>query len=168
VPAGTYTQVRLSIENPRLVLSADTETELTNIQLTANGRLFVSETFELEGGESTLIVLDFGGIHLVQQGHGGFVLTPQLRAEINLVSAEALAQGTILSVDTAAETFVLGLADGELEVHYGAAVIFLPSDTDTPTGSEADLVAGVQVDVAGLLAVDGTLNAGTIYVLTAP
>ena len=71
IPAGTYTKIRISIANPRLVLVSDPETVITDVHLTANNRLFVSETFELPEGQSSLIVLDLGGIALRQQGQGG-------------------------------------------------------------------------------------------------
>lgn len=165
VPSGAYSKIRLSIENPRLVLVAAPEVELTNIQLTANGRLFVNEDFVLPEGQNSLILLDFGGIKLVQLGNGNYVLTPQLAADVEVTSADVSASGTITSIDTAQDQFVLAIADGELEVTYTDAAIYLPGDTETPTGAEDDLVAGAEVHIEGTLFVDGSVAASAIHVL---
>jgi hypothetical protein len=165
VPAGTYTKIRLAISNPRLVLNSDPNTEITNVQLTANGHLFIGGTFTLQDGEQSLLLLDFGGIHLVQTGHGGYVLTPQLQADLTLTSAEVMTSGEIANLDIDANTFTLLLADGELSVDYSTALIFLETDTDTATGTEADLADGQLVEVTGLLQVDGSVVADSVRIL---
>jgi hypothetical protein len=93
VEPGRYEQIRLEIENPRLVLVSDPETVITDVQLTANGRLFISGEFEIPEGEDLLLTLDFGGIHLVETGNGKFVLTPQLRADLTVSDANAVVVG---------------------------------------------------------------------------
>lgn len=169
VQPGFYTKVRLAISNPKLVLVSNPNTEITDIQLTANGHLFVSESFELPIDQKTLILLDFSGIHLVQTGNGKFVWTPQLRATIEVESAEAQITGTIESVDPASNTMAVAVAgSGDIvDVYLSGAVdaIFLPTDVDAPTGTPADLVVGARVQIVGLLTVLGDLNAGTIVIL---
>src|SRR5690606_23333976 len=86
VPVGQYTKVRLGIANPRLVLLSDPDTIITDIQLTANNRLFVSRNFELVNGRDNLIRLDLGGIALRERGNGGYVLTPQL--DVNIATGD--------------------------------------------------------------------------------
>lgn len=167
VPAGTYTKIRLAISNPRLVLNSDPNTEITNVKLTANGQLFIDQTFTLEDGEETLLLLDFGGIHLVLNGNGRYVLTPQLQADLTLTSAEVMASGEIADLDMDADTFTLVLVDGELVIDYSAALIFLDTDTDTATGTEADLADGLMVEVTGLLQVDGSVVADSVRILPA-
>ena len=71
VPAGRYTKVRISIANPRLILASDPETVITDVHLTANNRLFVSQSFEVPEDQTSLIVLDLGSIALRAQGNGG-------------------------------------------------------------------------------------------------
>jgi len=166
IPAGTYTKIRLSIENPRLVLNSDPDAVITNIQLTANGRLFVSKTFELPEGEPYLLILTFEDIHLVETGNGGYVLTPQLRADIDIEPAEAVVVGTITAMNKDTDTLIVQLDDAtEIEVLYTDALIYLPGDTDTPTGTEDDLFVGLEAEIAGLLTVDGSLTAETIRIL---
>jgi hypothetical protein len=166
IPAGTYTKIRLSIENPRLVLNSDPDAVITNIQLTANGRLFVSKTFELPEGEPYLLILTFEDIHLVETGNGGYVLTPQLRADIDIEPAEAVIVGTITAMNKDTDTLIVQLDDAtEIEVLYTDALIYLPGDTDTPTGTEDDLFVGLEAEIAGLLTVDGSLTAETIRIL---
>lgn len=165
VEPGTYEQIRLEIEDPRLVLKADPETVITDIQLTANGRLFISGEFEIAEGESQLLVLDFGGIHLVETGNGKYVLTPQLRADVTISEAAAAAVGTVTALDVDADTMTVTLADGtELAMSYAGAVVFLPTDVDTPTGTELDLALDLEVEVQGTFWVDGSMNAQSIRI----
>ena len=167
IPAGRYTKIRLAIENPRLTLVSDPETVITDIQTTANGHLFVSEEFEVPAGQDSLILLDFQGLHLVKTGNGKYVWTPQLRAEISVEAADVQVQGAIESVDTEADTLMLLPDSGTeaLPVDYAAAAIYLPDDTDTATGTEADLVPGTAVIVEGELSVSGEITAAAVWIL---
>lgn len=165
VPPGTYTKIRLSIDNPRLVLAAEPDVTLTDIQLTANGRLFVSQSFEVPEGQTSLIILDFGGVKLVQQGNGGFTLTPQLDVSLTVTDADVTASGTVASVDAEASSLVLTVGDGEINVDLSQAVVFLSTDTDTATGSIASLSAGLPVTVEGLLNVDGSITAAVVRIV---
>ena len=168
VPAGRYTKIRLEIKDPELVLKADPETVVTNIHLTANARLFIGVDFELEDGANRILVLDFGGIHLVRTGHGGYVLTPQLRASLEILTVEdTFVRGVIASVDYEVNSFVLLVEGGEIAVTYTEETeIFLPTDdAETPTGTEADLVAGLEVYCFGALFSDNTMAAVRIEIL---
>ena len=163
VAPGTYTKIRLSIANPRLVLKSDPNVELMNIHLTANSRLFISQTFVVPPDQTSLILLDFGGIKLVQLGNGDYNLTPQLAVDLNIVSADVLLTGQILVINGTSLT--IQLTDGTIAVAANGAVVFLPGDTDTPTGVLADLAVGQTVDIAGTLLVDGSVVANTIVIL---
>lgn len=169
IPAGRYTKIRLSIEDPRMTLVSDPDTVITDIQTTANGRLYVSSHFEVPEGQDSLILLDFQGLHLVQTGNGSYVWTPQLRAEISVEPADVQVQGQVESVDTEADTLSLLPDSGSeaVQVAYAGAAIYLPEDTDTPTGTEADLSAGTRVIVEGDLSVSGDITATAIWVLPA-
>jgi len=165
IPAGTYTKIRLAIENPRLRLNSDPETEITNIKLTAHGHLFVSKTFEVPEGQNSLIELSFTDLHLVLNGNARYVLTPQLGAEIVVSSADVSASGTIASTDVDNDSMVVTLAEGDVTVLYAGAAIFLPADTDTATGTEADLVVGASVEIVGTIDLDGVITATEIHLL---
>ena len=83
VPAGSYQQVRMEISDPHLRLVDDPpEEDRTDVHLTANGRLFAAVELNIVPGETLDLNLVLNDLHLVEQGHGGFVLTPQLRVEI--------------------------------------------------------------------------------------
>lgn len=83
VPAGDYEQIRMEISNPRLQLVGDAAEEYrTNVQLTANGRLFAEVDLTIQAGETLALDLILNDLHLVEKGNGDFVLTPQLRVEI--------------------------------------------------------------------------------------
>lgn len=163
VPAGHYTKVRLSIENPRMILVAEPDEVITDIQTTASGRLFVSTPFFVPEEQDSLILLDFQGLHLVETGAGKFVWTPQLRALVSVEPAAVLVEGDIESVDTGAETLLLLLDSGELVlVHYGEADIILPDDT---AGTADDLEEDGRVVISGVLDVSGVVTAEVIWIL---
>ncbi len=164
ITAGHYTKVRLTVKDPKLVLATDPETVITDIQLTANGRLFVSESFDLPDGQTSLVLLDFEGLHIVETGNGKYVWTPQLRARISVAPAQAVVTGTISAVDTSTATLTVNVSENgqPVEVDYGSAVIFLPTDTDTPSGTADDLVVDTTLTVEGTLSVSGPLHADTI------
>ena len=138
IPAGTYKQIRLSVENPRLVLvGGDPATPLTNIQLTANGRLFCTqpEGFTFVAGVQNTVMIDLGGIHLVETGAGKYVFTPQLRATVEVITEEippddgipVIVSGIVVGVDIASSTLSLELADlSLLTVDYSSATFDPP------------------------------------------
>jgi hypothetical protein len=77
-------------------------------------------------------------------------------------------QGTVISVDAAAATMVLAIGDSDVAVDISAGAIYLPGDTDTPTGAMADLVAGTVVTVEGSVDADGVIIATTLAVQPTP
>jgi hypothetical protein len=156
--------VRLSISDPELVLTADPETVITDVHLTANDRLFITEELVLPDGQDSLLIIDFGGIHLVQQGNGGFTLTPQLQATFTVSDAAVVALGTIVSIDAENDTFVLEIADSDgqqVTVDYSAAALTF---TDMSAATEADLTVGAMVDVSGTAQVDGSVVADAVVI----
>ncbi|HPO12939.1 MAG TPA: DUF4382 domain-containing protein [Candidatus Hydrogenedentes bacterium] len=88
VEPGYYTKIRLSIGEPELRLASAPDVAIMDIHLTANARLFVSETFNLPDGQTSILTLDFQDLHLVETGHGGYVWTPQLRADVHVEAVE--------------------------------------------------------------------------------
>jgi hypothetical protein len=166
IPAGGYNQIRLSISDPRLILASAPDETLTDIHLTANGRLFITETFELTEGASQLLILDFGGLKLVQTGADFFVLTPQLQASVSTEPADVLAEGTIGDINTDDELLTLFLTDSEIEVHYGGATIYVLDENGEPqpVGRES-LTSDATIRVEGTAQVDGSVIATVITIL---
>lgn len=191
IPAGKYTKIVIYYENPRLYLAADPETEITDIQVTANGRMFISQNFTIEEGEATLIILDFGGIQLTYNpGADRYVLTPQLRVVISLEPAEVEFEGVIttitpetmmIAVDNGQSvrdvvvteetsitrelpetSIVLNAADGGVTASLSAGVNAARSATEAITFD--DLMVGDVVEVEGEAQVDGTIIADEIEV----
>ena len=168
VPAGDYTKIRLNIENPRLKFWDEDEVR-TDVQLTANGRLFVSESFTLVENETNYIVLDFQGIHLVETGQGRFIFTPQLRAEIRVDLDNAMAEGVITNLDPEAQWFTLVLDDeSEIEVSYLNETEVLLSNGEKEELDVSDLEEGMRVIVDGTLWPDETMTAYVIWILEFP
>jgi hypothetical protein len=152
LPAGKYTKIRITVGDPRLVLKADPDTVITDVKVPSSV-LQISKNFELPEGEQSLLLLDFGGIHLVERGNGGFNLTPQLRAEVNVESAFVLLSGTIDSILDAG-TIVVDTGSGLVEVDISGAVVT----------SDGDLAEDDSVTVEGVMSVDGTVKADTVVV----
>lgn len=180
IPAGKYCRIVLQIENPRLVLVADPETVITDIHLTANGRLFIKDRFEVGEQEDIIIVLNFGGIHLVQKGNGGYVLTPKVRAEVNVDEQETAVEGEITSIDAEAQIIEIESEDGSTyEVLVtDDTVIKTDNDADDEESEESrhedddayihlkfeDLQVGQRVEVEGTLTEGGQVLADLIVV----
>ena len=160
IPAGWYTKIRLTIDNPRLVLKSDLDTVLTDIQLTANSRLFVSEHFNLPEGPN-LIQLDSGGIHLVATGQDRLVFTPQLRAQVGVSDAAIIATGPLGTI--VGDELSMTVPDGStLTANLsGAAVTLL----DGSPGTAADLVSGMEVTMHGEITLNGEVNATLISIV---
>ena len=168
-PSGKYTKIRISFENPVLVLKSDLNTEITDIHLTANGRLFISQMFDLPANQQSVLLIDFGGLHLVMHGNGSFVLTPQLSVELGVgVVEDSTVMGMITAIDAANDLFTLMIEGGELTVDCLNAVVFLPEDTDTSTGLKTDLMVGQKVQVMGMLFPDDVLEASSVRILPEP
>ena len=150
VPAGSYNQIRLFIEDPVMVLD-DGKAEYTNIHLTANSRLFITGGFELPDGE-TVVQLDFGGVKIVQQGNGDYTWTPQLQATVDVTLVPTTSEGVIAagSLDTVNDTFVLTLTSGDVTVYYDGAEIY----DDTTLVDDGSLAEGQTVRVTGTLVGD--------------
>ncbi len=173
IPAGEYCRVVIRIANPRLVLKSDPNTVITNVHLTANGRLFIKDHFTLNEGDEVLIIVCFGSIHLVEAGNSGkYVLTPQLRADVHLVEANVQIEGTVESVNDDASIFTVRTENDEVfEVFAdGETVIHTDDDADDPIGgidvplAFTDLDVGQQVRVEGLLTVGGQIEANDVTV----
>jgi len=165
VPTGVYNQIRLNVDNPRLVLASEPETVITDVHFTANSRFMVAERFAVYAGTTNNIVLDIDGIHLVSEGNGGYTLTPMLRARFRDDTVPMLAQGLVVSVDAAAGSMVLGLPDADVIVGIADAVVYLPSDTETASGTTEDLIEGTEVIVEGTVNAGGIINATQITIV---
>jgi len=93
IPSGRYCKIRLYVENPRLLLAEDAPFDpedppyRTNVKLTANGRLYIGTSFEIEPESETIIKIIFQGVHLVESGDK-FILTPQMQADVEVIDAE--------------------------------------------------------------------------------
>jgi plastocyanin len=177
IPADDYCKIRIRIQDPRLVLVEDPETVLTNVHLTANGRLFIEDHFALHDGDEVLVVVYFDGIHLVLAGHSGmYVLTPQLRANVEVTDAAVEIHGEIVSVD--AETSVIEVRTPNVDVFEVSireqTQIFSDDDSDDESEEDEngavvalafdDLVAGQNVTIRGLLTVTGETAADEVEI----
>jgi len=160
VPVGEYTKIRLHYEDPELWLEGDEEAR-RDIHRTANGRLFVSETFTLVAHKPNYVVLDFQDLHLVQTGQRDrYVFTPQLRADILVDEHTVTMEGVITYLPEDERWFRLELADREtVDVAYlededededTAVLDWVVEEPPASVGVGA-LEEGMRVDVHGTL-----------------
>jgi Domain of unknown function (DUF5666) len=167
LPAGEYKGMRLSIENPRLVLKADPATVITDVRLTANGRLFVKHEFDLGAGEDVLVTVNFGGINLVETGAGMYVLLPRLSISDKGDEREREVEfhGTIASIADDGRSMVVDLANGFSSV----TVLFTDRTFIHLKRSEvrltpADLAVDMEVEVEGRKNEDRTVTAKEVKI----
>lgn len=164
IPADRYTRIELSVENPRLVLKADPDTVITNVHLTANGRLFLEQTIDLRGFCSAIIDVDFGGVHLVETGNDDkYVLTPQLTAEVSIQSFQVLARGTIVSFDPFGDGFTVVFGGSPIQVVPSDDVLILDASGNIVTLD--DLHLNQPIEVWGVLTNNGVISAEVILFL---
>ncbi len=176
-PAGRYCKIRIRIENPRLVLASDPTTELTNVKLTANGRLFIQDPFDVEPGEELLILINFGGLHLIDAGASGmFVLTPQVRADVDVAEAEVEVEGVIISKDDEADIIEIRTPSDDVFEVFVTGMTTILTDDDSDDAAETrgivtdvmltfdDLAVDQNVDVEGTLMVGNQITADVIEV----
>ncbi len=177
IPAGRYCRIILEISDPRLVLASDPDTVITDVHLTANGRLFIKDRFEIGEGEDIIIVLNFGGVHLVQRGDGGYVLTPKVRADVNVDEQETAIAGEVVSVNP--ETHIVEVEGADLTIYEVLVTedTVIKTDNDSNDSSEfrqgdddylylklEDLQPGMHVEVEGTLSEGGQILADVIVV----
>jgi hypothetical protein len=166
VTPGDYNKLNLSIANPLLVFKPETEGEdpvsTTDIHLTANSRLFITQPFTIEEGQQ-LLALDLNGLKIVEKGNGGYVWTPQLDMSLNFTDVNAEASGIVEEI-FADDTFDLILPDDtELYVDASAATVLLPEGSETTLDS---LSAGDDVRVEGVMFIDGKLEATLVEIVS--
>lgn len=186
IPAGEYRKIVLQIENPRLVLKEDPTTVIADVKLTANGRLFIKDKFEVGEEGEVIINVQIVGLHLVKAGHSGkYVLTPKVRAEVDVQDANIQFHGTIVEPpvsargeDDAEIVWVQRDSDSELVQVFADDGTLIETDDDS-NGVEpgtadpadptvplefADLAVEQGVEVTGLLTFGGQVLADIIVV----
>jgi len=160
VPAGTYKQIRLWVEDPemRLVGMEPEDPSITDIKLTASARLFITQTFELYGGSSSVVSMDLTGVKIVDLGNDKYTWTPQLEVLLQVEEAATSAEGGIWELDTESDLFLLSLEDGSsFWVDYSQADLYLAPDAPaTEATLEEAVFMGYLVHVVGTLSADGT------------
>lgn len=166
--AGIYTKVRLGIENPRIALASDPDTALSGVDLAVDSPVLVDTQFVVLPNTNANLVLTFSGLNLVEADNGGYTLTPELDATVSVVPVPVSNEGTVVSVDTATSAMVLTIGGADITVNIAGAAVYLPGDTDTPTGTVDSLVADALVQVEGSVDTDGVIAATKVTVLSTP
>jgi plastocyanin len=167
LPAGQYKGARLHIENPRLVLKADPGTVITDVQLTANGRLFIKHDFFLPGGEEAVVKIQFGDIHLVITGSGKYVLTPHLKIVTDDGPVEAEFKGEITEIAEDKMSITVqhkfSFSSWIVIIDEFTEIFEVVDDMENPLTVD-NLAVGQCVEIEGVLNEDNTITADEIEV----
>lgn len=158
IPAGIYTEVRVTLDNAVQLVSLDGSTT-TNAQFASNGGDYVwhIRSVSLDASTSGQVVLDFNLAKFTYDPATGLVTPvvelPRVSDAIKkFVRSEAEIEGSIASVDTTAGTFTVN------DPHLGNGVIVQPSANavivDEESGATltlAQLGAGTHVEIKGVV-----------------
>ena len=168
VPQGTYSGIVLVISNPQLIFAAQPSVVITDVLLPDNGELLVPVDFIVDPGGEGILVLDLGSISLLDLGDDTFSFTPTLEVRLEEETVEAQAIGRLTQLDTVTDLFDLHSDDANLVVSYANALIFVPDDFDSPSGTEQNLSNGARTFVFGTLIQTGGLDASIVIILEQP
>ena len=157
--------MRLSIENPRLVLKSDPATVITDIRITGNGRLFVKHEFDLDVGEDALVTVHFGGIHLNETTPGTYVLLPRLSISDRDDSPEVEFDGVIASIAANRQSMVVDLDNGftSITVRFTERTKIHAENSDVRLTVD-DLAVNMQVEVEGTPNSDRSVTAKEVEI----
>ena len=164
VPSGTYSTVTLTLSDPKLNLVVAPDTTITDVQLLDDGLLRIPVSLTFEEGEVSSLVLDLGGINLSELDDGSYLLIPDIRVTVEEDIATAKLVGVVQDLDHATNSFTLRAGPMAINVDFTDAVVFLPGDSISPTGSAQVLVDGTVVVVLGTLSSDHTFIAEVIAI----
>jgi hypothetical protein len=178
LPVGKYTKIALYYENPVVTVGG---VETTDVQTTANGRIFISQNFIVPDTGPVLIQIDFKEIGLTETGNSGkYVLNPQLRVDISIETALVEFAGTILSITPEPQSISVdsGTTILDVAVNDGTEIVrqqeVAPPVVEEPPALAdfvevevpfGDLMIGDKVEVDGVLQLDGTIEADRIEVV---
>jgi hypothetical protein len=165
IPPGNYSGALIQFSDPMLELAGDPGNIILDIMLPDNGFFLIPAAFTAVENEAGLLVFDLGGITLIELDGGGYQLVPDLSVDLFDTSLIGQAVGEIDEIDRDQQLLVLEKHDMRLTVDYAGAVIFLPDDFTTPTGTPDDLNVGQEVFVFGSINFDGSIAAATIVIL---
>lgn len=188
LPEGKYTKLVIYYENPHVIVDLDgpggnAPVDSTDIQVTANGRLFVSQNFTIDIDEPVLILIDFSTLSLADTGPTRFTLNPQLDVTIDISSALIDLEGTIVEItddpedteDTQSIAVDTGEAILDVIVTGDTGIIgeyeVAPTDTAETMTIELifeDLSLADVVEVEGVLQVNGSVIADEIALEVEP
>ena len=164
VLAGAYSSVMMSLSNPRLVLVADPEAVITNVQLSNDGHFTMAMDLIFEAGDVPSLVLGLSGMRMNELNDGTFAHMSDFQVTVEDDTASTMLVGIIQDLNQEDNTFSLNSGHMEMDVLYTDSVTFLPDDVEFPTGSEHDLINGALVVVLGTLSADHKLIAEVIIV----
>ncbi|MFP6582263.1 MAG: DUF4382 domain-containing protein [Candidatus Hydrogenedentota bacterium] len=171
IHGGKYTKMAIYYDHACIAVDGADPTD--EVHITANGRMFVSQNFTLDAGGETLILIDFnvGDIHVTVNPSSDplrYVLTPQLRAIVNLTSALVEDEGEITDLSQEGDPKWIQL-DGARDVYptEDASYIIVIDEfgaTMSLDGEFMGLNEGQFVRVEGICEIDGSITADYIEV----
>lgn len=163
VPAGSYESIIIVMSGAQLELAASPGT-FFDVALPDGGTFTIPFALDVGANEQGLLILDLGGIQVYEVAPGSYAFEPNIVPSLEVNPIRAQAVGLIRDLDTASDSFELRHGHAELVIDYADAVIFVPGDFDSPSGTEADLANDKRVLVLGQLTGGGVIMAEVIVV----
>ena len=165
LPAGAYAGIRLSLENPRLVLKSDPGTVITDVDLTSDGELFIFAEFDAIDGDDLLIALHLGDVYLMDNGDGSYVLVLHFTVTMDDDFDDAYFEGVVSDIadDLSSILVELPWEETAVEVFLGPETEFCSWPSEEPLGPE-DLAVDQFVLILGLVNDDGSVDAEVVKI----
>ena len=144
VPAGKYTQIRMTIEQVEIIFEGATEAEgddETKIAKLPSGNLKFVRPFNVVDGETTIILLDFIADKSVTiTGQGNVIFKPVIKLEVS-------GKGKPVELESSLETTGDATAESSSEeAHSGNGSVHLETTGTEGAGDEARIVIPLPED----------------------
>jgi len=167
IPVGTYSNMQLLLSSATLYLTSAPDTAITAVSMPDNGIFDVPVDITIVEGEQNKVLVDLGGITLVELNDGSYELTPdfQVRVPDAAEPIPARSSGEVKQLDLVNGFYVAERHDALVTVYFSNAVIYLPSDGTSPTGVPEDIFVGDHVLAYGTLSADGAVDAAVVIIL---
>ncbi len=163
IPSGTYTSVRMTISGALLERVSILGT-VFDVSLPDAGVLTIPVNVVIENDGEGLLTLNLGSINLFELDDLSYAFTLDVTAGLSVEPVQAQAIGKVEDLDETGGTFTVRRGNAQIPVVIGSALIFLPTDFDSASGTAADLATARRVLVLGTLNADGTLSAQVIVI----
>lgn len=166
IPVGSFSGIRLVVDTPRLVLSADPTTTLTNVTLPNGGNLIMDIPFQLSRNMLTAFTVNFGSTALTQSdATGDYIFTPILTGTISNDAPDVNIEGEITALSEEDQTINVVTVNGDEYTVRVLTTTTVIDNTVSRQNSDFGLLASGQiVGISGELTGQRSIRASEIRI----